>query len=933
MKFLKFVGWSVIGLLVISGLAYGLFPILASIMITQELTKRGFENIIVHLDYPGPHALIIQSLSFRTPVGSGSTSILIDKAELLYSLDSLLHTFVETVDIEHITMAWDSSLPESPSSPSPSLRAQQPDSEFVLSWLRSGATLPVLPFQHLRIRQLEISNPLASPGLQHISITATVNSLPGGYEGTIHLEGDGLPLNLLTFSLEENGIASLSGTHTNAPEDPILSLKTSLDPSSAPLMLKGQTTLKLHPLLQTFGALYPIPAEYQSLTGTFSSTWTGTLHKNSTQSGSNLGTIQGDFVLEANMPTWPPLAQDIQLRTQGIFSVDDHALNIVLQSSSSGTVSLSLDSVIPPTLKPFISHAGLRSVAWNVRQPVHVVIPLHQDFHVVRILTGQIPIAMRNSSEQLDILLSPHNLRWGPSSGVTGNADVIMTTHFQPASTPSFRFETLSLEVDASLMSSADHLAVKVNPTSFFHLSTIDNATLHIPALKGRFPKGLIWTYHPEQQTWEWQIAASNLSLPSLWLQGQQWELGEILSNDLVMTYTPERWVITGETEVKNVHTKMAAIQIPASTWQTRYSVDPTSVTVHFRGQTPRHPLHLAGQVGLDLLTSEGSGTISLKPVRFAPQTLALSQLIQPWPFLKMDVIHGTVSASADITFGKDPTIASKPFQLTRLHGIVDLKELGGFMSPTIMEGLTTHVEILGEHDTFRLSPTPLHIRHIQTAVDVTDTSFILSSGTFHQASVPTISATNLSTNLLGGTITVGKAIYDPSRLTHEVTLQVQGLDLGEILRLEQQETVKGTGTLDGVLPLVISGSEVEVHHGSLHARPTGGTLQMDLSEATAQSWTKSQPNLDLIVQSLQNFQYSKLEVGVDYEKTGILRLATRLEGKNPNYRKGVPIHFNLNIEENIPALMKSLSLIQDLEAHIKKLMTGTEKKSTKEKK
>jgi hypothetical protein len=144
---------------------------------------------------------------------------------------------------------------------------------------------------------------------------------------------------------------------------------------------------------------------------------------------------------------------------------------------------------------------------------------------------------------------------------------------------------------------------------------------------------------------------------------------------------------------------------------------------------------------------------------------------------------------------------------------------------------------------------------------------------------------------------------------------------------------VKGTGTLDGVLPLVISGSEVEVHHGSLHARPTGGTLQMDLSEATAQSWTKSQPNLDLIVQSLQNFQYSKLEVGVDYEKTGILRLATRLEGKNPNYRNGVPIHFNLNIEENIPALMKSLSLIQDLEAHIKKLMTGTEKKSTKEKK
>jgi hypothetical protein len=296
-------------------------------------------------------------------------------------------------------------------------------------------------------------------------------------------------------------------------------------------------------------------------------------------------------------------------------------------------------------------------------------------------------------------------------------------------------------------------------------------------------------------------------------------------------------------------------------------------------------------------------------------------------------VIHGTVSASANVTFGKNQPAASTPFQLTRLHGIVDIKELGGFVSPTIIEGLTTRVEILGEHGTFRISPTPLHIRHIQTAVDVTDTSFILSSGTFHPASVPSISATNFSTNLLGGTVTLEKAQYDPSRTTHEVTLQVRGLDLDKILRLEQQETVKGTGRLDGVLPLTISGSDIEVLHGSLHARPPGGTLQMELSEDTAQSWTRSQPNLDLIVQSLQNFHYSQLEVGVSYEKTGILTLATQLKGKNPDYRKGVPIHFNLNIEENIPALMKSLSLVKDLEAQIEKMMTGTKKTEPKEKK
>lgn len=104
----------------------------------------------------------------------------------------------------------------------------------------------------------------------------------------------------------------------------------------------------------------------------------------------------------------------------------------------------------------------------------------------------------------------------------------------------------------------------------------------------------------------------------------------------------------------------------------------------------------------------------------------------------------------------------------------------------------------------------------------------------------------------------------------------------------------------------------------------------MDISEATASSWAKSQPNLDLIVQSLQNFHYSQLDVGVDYEKNGTLKLTTQLKGKNPDFRKGFPIHFNFNIEENIPALMKSLSLVKGLEDTIEKMMSGRGKSSTK---
>ena len=148
---------------------------------------------------------------------------------------------------------------------------------------------------------------------------------------------------------------------------------------------------------------------------------------------------------------------------------------------------------------------------------------------------------------------------------------------------------------------------------------------------------------------------------------------------------------------------------------------------------------------------------------------------------------------------------------------------------------------------------------------------------------------------------------------------------------MEQQEAVKGTGTLDGTLPLTVSGKDITVKQGSIQGRPPGGTIQFHVSEETANSWAKNQPNLDILVKSLENYHYDKLVVGVDYQKNGILNLATQLEGKNPDFRSGVPIHFNLNIEENIPALMKSLSLVKDLESQIETMMTGKGKTSIKQ--
>ncbi|MDH3770198.1 MAG: hypothetical protein OET79_04305, partial [Nitrospirota bacterium] len=583
MKFLKFLGWSVIGLVLLSGLVYWLLPTIGGMLITQRLTNRGFTNVVVHLDYPSSHALTIPSLAFSTPAESGSNSTIINNTEITYSLDSLLNNVVDAVNIEHMKIVWDSSLLERLSSQSPSLPAPQPYSQFDLTVFGTEAALPALPFQHLRVKHVEISNPLAPPALQQISINASMDALQEGYEGTIHLEGEGLLLNLLTLSLTHNGSVSFTGTHTSAPEDRLLDLKTSLERSGTAMKLQGKAVLKLHPFIHTLAALYSLPPEYQSVTGTFSGTWTG-IHGQPSQAASTLGPIQGDFALDAHMPIWPPFVQDVQLRTQGTFSVEGRAITVVLQPSSSGSINLSLNSLTPPTLDQFISHKGLRSFNWNIRQPISVVVPIKQNLDAIQIPNGQIQIAMRNSSEQLGILFSPRYLLWEPTSGLTGKGDVNITAHLRPASTPSLSLETLSLEASTSIEKSADQIVVTLNPSSLLRLSNMNKEAIHIPALKGRFPKALSWTYHTEAQTWELQATASTLSLPSFFLQGQQWKFGNILTKDLMMTATPESWVMNGETRITQVRPPFDTIKIPASDWQIRYSVNPTATTSQFKG-------------------------------------------------------------------------------------------------------------------------------------------------------------------------------------------------------------------------------------------------------------------------------------------------------------------------------------------------------------
>jgi hypothetical protein len=146
--------------------------------------------------------------------------------------------------------------------------------------------------------------------------------------------------------------------------------------------------------------------------------------------------------------------------------------------------------------------------------------------------------------------------------------------------------------------------------------------------------------------------------------------------------------------------------------------------------------------------------------------------------------------------------------------------------------------------------------------------------------------------------------------------VQVQGLELEQLFILYPTEGLAGTGTLDGFLPLQIGSQGVTIEQGQLSARAPGGKLQFHSERIRALG--RSNPAMQLVTQSLEDFRFTTLSSQVNYDLQGKLALAMRLEGQNPAIEQGRPIHFNINLEEDIPTLLASLQLTDKVSDIIK---------------
>ena len=125
-------------------------------------------------------------------------------------------------------------------------------------------------------------------------------------------------------------------------------------------------------------------------------------------------------------------------------------------------------------------------------------------------------------------------------------------------------------------------------------------------------------------------------------------------------------------------------------------------------------------------------------------------------------------------------------------------------------------------------------------------------------------------------------------------------------MKVYPTDGLAGNGSIDGQIPLIVNLDGVRIDKGKLEAR-NPGTLRFRSAEL--QSMAKNNPALGLLNQALDDFHFQVLKSDLNFDKDGKLILHIRLEGSNPQFENGRPIHFNFNLEQNLYALLASIQL------------------------
>lgn len=927
--------WWGLGLAILPLAVYGSFPVVASTLLTEGLTQQGLQHVTVQLGYPTTQDLHINVLAFEKEISGERFQVTLHDINLEYQTSELLKGQLERITVGGGTLVIKSTITvAAPGTQTTNIPASGEAPSLTIDQLL--APFPMPPFEQLIVGEITIQRSDAHDPLQHILMNGSIDTSNGLLSSHFDIQGPHIPHYTITLSGTSIGDATFSILSPISTEPTLLNFSSQAIRNDKNMQLKGNLNIDI-PNMVTLAKLFvPIDHELSQITGRLSANWRGHLpHSISldTLVKDKVGKIDGTFQLQADAPKVPPYAKDLAVEANGSFSAVHDILSWTLSKGSEISSTLHLeDPRIPESISsvvPMNQHHLSIHMAKPLSGRIQFIEPspsitinglIHGDYRIT-----DFPVTIQFSLERL----SGHSLE-----DLTANGHYVFSGKLDKQLQSQLHIEEIKWKLAGDISIQHEKLSVAVAPTSLVQTALLPMNELTMPQIDVTFLKRFMATVTMNEKSWETSPLDLNIHLPQI-----TWNNQTVTTERVNLTINESEgslssWNAKGDIVVLGIDTTISGMTPPTTNVKLMFSANPEFLNLNLLTQTSDTQASIYAKLHQHFLTGKGTAQFKLAPIRFSPSSLSLQDVIKPWPY-PLEITTGTVGASGNLAWKLREIDDESPMTIQQGEATISIQNLGGLYDTVLFEGLNTDMTFTGNHTWSMPNPALLTLGRLQSGVEVSDISMKIHLKPLPNILIPGVKVSDFSSQMFGGKIFSDMITYDYSQPENQLSVHIEGIDIGEILKLEQQEGLEGTGLLDGTIPMILTKDGIEVPTATIAARPPGGVIRYQTSEATTQGLAGTSSNLDLVLQALNNFQYDVLRVQANYQKNGTLLLETRLEGNNPDLGastplsyngfpinlKGKPIHFNLNIEENVPALMKSLRIAEGIGGQLEDLI------------
>ncbi len=381
------------------------------------------------------------------------------------------------------------------------------------------------------------------------------------------------------------------------------------------------------------------------------------------------------------------------------------------------------------------------------------------------------------------------------------------------------------------------------------------------------------------------------------------------------------RWAMNGDLLTKTLHISQSLADnrnINAAIKNIAVVINATNKHIDFNGRFDASsiPAQFVYKGQYKLRNKNGKLQIqSDKVINLSMNNTRLSQIISPWPY-PFDLVSGKIRIQANMSWAR-----TKAFKLSTTVQLIDA---GGMYNKLVFSGLNTEQNldifpILETQKSTKGNPDSnmglIHVHHLDMGVLISNLHLQLFLQGAKKSALPVFNIRNFVGHLFGGKIFSKKITFDFSRPVNYLKFDVSDINLAKMVKVKQSSGLDVSGLIDGELPIGVSAEGLFIKHGYFDNAGRKGYIRY---QSKASGRTVPTNSLSTIVlKALQDFEYNKLTANLTYMPDGALSVKLKMRGISPALGKKQRVELNINTEQNVKVLLKSLRYTQGLDEKI----------------